>query len=614
MKRTGECKLLMNTRKQLKIAVVLAIFLLTFGTAGFMIIDSYPFLDALYMTIITITTVGFAELHPLSEAGRIFTIVLIFIGFVSLAWIARVFVEILLTHILTKDLETKKMMKAVQKLENHTIICGFGRVGMAAAEELWKAGASFIIIENNPEICELIREKGFLFLEGDATHEDVLLKAGIKRAGGLMALLPSDAENLFISLTARELNPVLHIIARTEDAAASRRVLRAGADRVVSPFISAGKEVAQTMLELTEHHFTMHDSQPDVVVPQWIDVHPGSEMVGKTIREMSKLMNRQIIGFRRAQQDFLDPDPDTILQAGDRMLVLDDGESEENSYLNPPNQSPARVIIVDDNPVILKLYARLIKRAGFIPITATNGKEALETIVRERPDAAVIDYMLPVLSGIEVCQRVRQTPGLEGMKIIIFTSDNHPETRERAIRAGADGVVYKSSDTNELIQVLLQMIRESEKMETTQPDSPTDASPHSYSEEASVPTFGEQPDYDPALIIDRDKLMKNVDGDEALLREIVEIFLPDAERLIREIEQAIQKRDASRLHRSAHTLKGSLANLGSKTAFELARQLDEHAKANDFSDVKNLYQKLLQEVEFLKDYLLKLTTEPISPV
>jgi voltage-gated potassium channel len=604
----------MKTRKQLKIAVALAIFLLTFGTAGFMVIDSYPLLDALYMTIITITTVGFAEIHPLSEAGRLFTIVLIFLGFLSLAWIARVLVEALVKHVLKNDLEKKKMLKTIDKLENHTIICGFGRVGRAAAEELHQANTDFLIIENNPTMCERIHEKGYLFIEGDATNEEILLKAGIKRASGIMALLPSDAENLFISLTARELNPTLQIIARAEDPSASRRVLRAGADRVVSPYVSAGKEVARTMLELTQAHFQTVTTSCTTLMPRWIEIQPGSDMEHKTIGEVASEMNRQILGFRRNGKDSIEPSPDIRLQAGDQIMVLDDSESEEETMILPRENQTTRVMIVDDNPVILKLYARLIKRAGLIPLIATNGKEALETIVRERPEAAVIDYMLPVLSGIEVCSRVRQTPGLEGMKIIIFTSDNHPETRERAIRAGADRVVYKSSDANELIQALLQMIQESDQEATTRINPSDNVSPKSLRRKSSVPSFREQTSYDPAVIIDRDKLLKNVDGDEALLREIVDIFLPDAERLLREIEQAIQERDASRLHRSAHTLKGSLANLGSKTAFELARQLDEHAKANDFSEIKDLYQNLLREMDFLKDYLLKRTATPISPM
>ena len=371
--------MIFNNKIIFSISLCLGIILL--GAAGYVVIERYTFFEGLYMSVITVATVGFGEVKPLSEMGRGFTAFLIFAGFVSLAFAGHAMVESLIEQIASGKSEMKKMKKKIAQLRGYYIICGFGRVGMAASEHFVKAGVSFAIVEDNPKQCDRIRERGHLFIRGDATHETALLEAGIKSAEGVLVLLNSDPDNLFIVLTARELNPTLHIIARAEEESSESKIIKAGADKVTSPFATAGRQIADDILSLT----------------------------GKTDRE---------------------------------------GET-----------IPRKLVIVDDNPVILSLYNRLFQKAGFHPLTAENGEEGLSLIAREKPVAAVIDYRLPVLSGIDVCRTLRQEKACQDIKLILFTADDHPDTRSRALAAGADEVVVKSSEASEVVSTVTEMLR-----------------------------------------------------------------------------------------------------------------------------------------------------------
>lgn len=171
------------------------------GALGFSFIDKYPLVDALYMSVITITTVGFGEIYPLSEWGRLFTVVLILLGFVVLGFVGHSIVESLLEKVWSGNVLEKRMKKQIALLSGHHIICGFGRVGEVASEHLEEAGANFVVIDAAPGTHEKCQERGVLSVEGDATRESVLLKAGIKNASGLLALVDSDPLNLFIALS-----------------------------------------------------------------------------------------------------------------------------------------------------------------------------------------------------------------------------------------------------------------------------------------------------------------------------------------------------------------------------------------------------------------------------
>ncbi len=228
----------METRRKIWIAAGLTIFFLVIGTVGYKQLENYSLLDAFYMTVITISTVGFGEINELTDTGRIFTVFLILSGVGSIAFAIHAFTESMIERASNPNQRKRAMKKKIERLNGHFIICGHGRVGAAAADHFHKLGAEFVVIETSEEEISVLEEKGYCHMSGDATREKMLLKAGIKKAKALLALLNSDPENLFTVLTARELNPTLNIIARTEIASSESRILRAGADSVISPLLA----------------------------------------------------------------------------------------------------------------------------------------------------------------------------------------------------------------------------------------------------------------------------------------------------------------------------------------------------------------------------------------
>lgn len=439
--------------KRFPIAILFCLGILSFGTTGYMTLESYAFLDALYMTVITITTVGFAEVVPLSDSGRIFTVVLIVVGFVGLAYAGHSIAESLLEQVWTKNAEKKKMQTRIGKLHRHYVICGYGRVGEAAAQYFSEHGIPIVIIEFSEETCEKIKTQGFNYVHGDATVDENLLHAGIKRASGLLSLLQTDPLNLFTTLTARELNPTLRIISRSAESTAEQKILKAGADSVVSPHATAGKHIAENILSATGH-MPKIISEPVAIHPQWVEIKEGSSMVDKFIGELATKMGREIIGLRRQGQDFIYPDPAANLKVDDQILILEEGIQKEEQL----EATPQKIVIIDDNPVIVHLYARLFQKAGFIPLTAADGEKGLDLILKEKPEAAVIDFMLPELSGIEVVEKVRKILTYP-IKLIVFTADEQEQTKRNALAAGADQVVVKSPEAAEVVDTVVQLIR-----------------------------------------------------------------------------------------------------------------------------------------------------------
>ena len=445
---------MVHNRIVLSLLICLAIIVI--GTTGYVLLEDYPVVDAVYMAVITITTVGFGEIRPLSPAGRIFTTILILVGFSSLAYAGHAAAELLLEKVWSGTSESKKMKKQISGLTKHCIICGFGRVGEATAAHFKDLHYPFVIIEKSPEVCQRIKDAGYLFVEGDATCGETLLSVGVKKANGLLALLDSDPFNLFTVLTARELNPILRIISRCADSSSEQKILRAGADTVISPYATAGKYFAEDILSATGHGKRLDSGMNYCALPQWVAIQEGSSMQGKTIALISSEMGREIIGLRRQERDTIHPDPSEVLVPEDMILVLDTGQEDA---LPQKQARPRKIVIIDDNPVIVRLYARLFQKAGFVPLTAADGREGLDLLMKEKPEAAIIDFMLPVFSGIEVCRRVREQLGDYPMKLILFTADEKTETRKQALAAGADKVIIKSAEASEVIDTVILLLR-----------------------------------------------------------------------------------------------------------------------------------------------------------
>jgi voltage-gated potassium channel len=301
-------------------AVILA------GTAGFHFIEGWPWFDGFYMVVTTLTTIGYQETHPLSRAGRVFNIVVIFVG-VALVFLAiGALTQALLEFELRSFFGRRKMERDIDRLSDHYIICGAGRVGRSAAKELARRPASFVIIENNDAKAARYNHEAWLMLVGDATKEQILRNAHIERARGLVAATTTDATNLYIILTARGLNPKLKIIARASEEDAEKHLLTAGADFIVSPYSFAGQRIAQTFLR--PHVVSFLDTATthlgmDLEIGE-ICIGQDSGFAGKTI-ETSRIRQERgviILAIKRPQGMHFNPAPDDRIEPGDFLIAM----------------------------------------------------------------------------------------------------------------------------------------------------------------------------------------------------------------------------------------------------------------------------------------------------
>lgn len=313
--------------RKFQISLLLLVGLVLFGTAGYMWLEDMRPVDAVYMTIITISTVGFGEVRALSPEGRVFTIMLILLGVGVGAWAIRNGVEVVLGDTLWYSVQQRKMKKMIDALNGHYIICGFGRIGRQIASDMKQRDQPFLIIDSNPERVEMIRERGMLCVTGDATQDEVLMEAGIERASGLVAALNSDADNVLAVLTARGLNPKLLIVARAGNEKSESKLTRAGADRVVSPYAIGGNRLALAMLQPVVHDFFSHVfnvEDPDVDVNA-IPVTDRSPLAGKTIADsdLRNVWGLTVIGIKQVDGVFsISPDARRRIEQSETLIVI----------------------------------------------------------------------------------------------------------------------------------------------------------------------------------------------------------------------------------------------------------------------------------------------------
>lgn len=277
----------MDLSRRFILAIFMLIAMLAIGTVGFMRLEGWSFQDSLYMSVITMSTVGFREVGRLSPAGEWFTIVYIFFSITFVGFAAATIMAFLIQGELRDLLKGRRMHRQIEKLEDHYILCGCGAVGREILTEFIRAGVSFVVVEKAPEEADIPRDLEILFIEGDATDEEILEMAGIHRARGLIAALHGDPENVFVTLTARQLNPKLQIVARASEKGTESKLLRAGADRVISPFEIAGRRMASTVLRPNVVNFLdviTHGSGVDLRLEE-LHLQSASELIGKTLRE-----------------------------------------------------------------------------------------------------------------------------------------------------------------------------------------------------------------------------------------------------------------------------------------------------------------------------------------
>jgi len=298
------------------------------GITGYMLIEGYTFSEAFYFTIITISTVGFQEIRPLSAPGRYFTAILIVTSFGTFAYALSAISSYLLDGEFRKHIRELKKIKRIKKMEDHIIICGFGRNGRQIAQELESWGHPYLLIEKDENIVEDLQAKGKTnYYEGDATNDQVLINAGIKKAKALITTLPEDADNVFVVLTAREMNSELLIISRASQNTTDKKLRMAGADNVVMPDKVGGSHMASLVVKPDVVEFFNHLSGQDnnISLEEISYDSLPAEFKDKSIKDLHvrKRSGANIVGLKTLEGEYvLNPSPDSIICEGTKLFVL----------------------------------------------------------------------------------------------------------------------------------------------------------------------------------------------------------------------------------------------------------------------------------------------------
>ena len=315
--------------------IALAVAIL-FGTIGFSVIEGWRPLDSLYVTVQTLTTVGYGDVPPHSAAGRVFAVVVMLIGVGGVALGASTIVQSVVQSEIVSAFGERRQSKRMRNLQDHYIICGSGRVGSHLVRDLERAKAEFVIIENDAQRAAEFSQRGFHVLVGDATLEETLKLAGVERARGLAACLPNDADNVYVVLTSRDLNPRLRIVARAAEEQAEAKLVRAGANHVVAPTIIGGHRMAISLTKPAVGEFVDSITGSKIGLSfEQVLVEDASPLVSQVLREtpIRAELDIVIISIRHANgESVFNPSDDTVIQAGDVLIAI--GKVEALSRLN----------------------------------------------------------------------------------------------------------------------------------------------------------------------------------------------------------------------------------------------------------------------------------------
>jgi len=320
-----------SARFRLLLATLALLSVFFAGAAGYMIIEERAtgerpaFIDAAYMTVITLSTVGYGEVWELSRAGRLWTIAVIVFGIVTVSYALTSLVTVVISGELRSLREKKKMDKTIGHLRNHVIVCGYGRMGALVVDELRRRKVPVVVVESQPATEVDLREIGVAFVIGDATEETALLHAGLKQARALVTCLPTDADNVFITLTAHTLRPDLIIVPRAEQVATEAKLKRAGATRVVCPQTIGAMKITDILTRPTVVDFVeVANKGVDLEMDEYV-VSDGSPLVGMSLRDahVRRHTGATVVAIKRADGETLvSPDPDSVVESRDTLILI----------------------------------------------------------------------------------------------------------------------------------------------------------------------------------------------------------------------------------------------------------------------------------------------------
>lgn len=313
--------------KQFRLAIITLVALVVLGTFGYHILMGWTLLDSLYMTIITLGTIGYREVGPMDSAGKVFTMCLIVFGVAVVFWAGASLIEAVVGEQMWHALQRKRMEKNISRLRDHYIICGFGRMGQQIVKDLQREGQPHVVIEMNPEQLPKLVAQDIPFIEGNASDDKVLMTAGIERAKGLITVAPSDEDNVFITLSARALNPSLYIVARSIQVDNEDKLKMAGADQVMSPYVMGGRMMATAVLRPNVLDFlelAMHTDEVKITLEE-LTVSATSKLIGRTVAEsgLKKDGTATIVAIKRSSGKVIaNPGENEIIREGDVLIVL----------------------------------------------------------------------------------------------------------------------------------------------------------------------------------------------------------------------------------------------------------------------------------------------------
>ena len=332
----------MDRTTHLIIVVLASALLVALGTVGYMLIENWSMLDSLYMTVITLSTIGYGEVHAVSQPGRIFTLVLIFLGVGFFLYVIGNVVQFLVEGRIRLILGRLKLDKKIGQLNNHYIVCGYGRMGRALCRYLTQKNLEFVAIEKNADRIPVMNQDGILYISGEATAEENLLKAGLKRASNLITALGTDADNVFLVLLAKGLNPNLYVVARASQNASKMPLYTAGADIVVSPFDVGARRMAHAVLRPNVIRFlelAFADESTDIHIEE-VTVSESSTLVDVSLQESGIRQNYDLIILSIVNQDgtmVFNPSATTRISAGGSVIAVGSSENlmKLEEILNP---------------------------------------------------------------------------------------------------------------------------------------------------------------------------------------------------------------------------------------------------------------------------------------
>ncbi len=323
------------------LAFFLLVLLIAGGTVGYTLIEGWPLIDSLYMTFITITTVGFGEVRPLSDMGKHFTIIFLVFSIATVGYSVSTLIGFIFEGQILRAMQERRMLRRIKRLRDHFIICGGGGIGREVALEFQRAKARFVIVDREPESSDLAGDESIPFIRGEAEDESVLQEANIDRAKGLVAALPDDESNVFVVLTARQLNPDLLIVSKAADERTIKKLMKVGANRVISPYQTAGRRMASIFLRPSIVSFldVMVEGGEIPMRIEEIGIPKGSPLIGKNLRDANIGQSTGAIivginapdGHTRVNPSATAVLSSVILREGDVLIAL--GSEEQLSRL-----------------------------------------------------------------------------------------------------------------------------------------------------------------------------------------------------------------------------------------------------------------------------------------